>query len=318
MVNLSYETNSEGGGVAWREDGYVHWHKGLDLEEMRKYCKNLPLPFIAHFRIASIGGKSKELCHPFPIEKDVPLVTKGKTNGFVLFHNGHWGAWKNDGKEAAFRSGTPIPPGKWSDTRAMAFVASIYGNGILEFIDEKTVVFGPGPKDCNTTGKVDSTDGWKCINKVWCSNDFWLHRRGHVTHYPSQSQSTMCIEAGCYISRYTNSLYCYKHQYLQVKNAENVVNDVDNTLPVIDTHSAVNTINNNNKMKEKGSGGGSNLLPFAEADKLWQLEQANPQNPPRISKTQWKKARKNHMREQEKLALHLRQAQAGEKLVTLH
>src|SRR3990167_4580457 len=131
-----FSANDHGGGVAWREGGLVHWKKGLDEAEMQEFVAALPLPFVAHFRIASCGAKSKELCHPFPVSKDASLALEGTTKGYVLFHNGHWAEWKPFTKETALKMGRPLPTGQWSDTRAMAWAAHNYGLGIWESCED--------------------------------------------------------------------------------------------------------------------------------------------------------------------------------------
>lgn len=203
MVEKAFRANGAGGGVAWRKDKKtVAWKKGLDVEEMKELCATLPLPYIAHFRIPSAGqARQPELCHPFPIDHKVPLFLEGTTGGYVLFHNGHWSKWKEYSLEAAVKSDVDIPMGRWIDTRAMAWVASIYGLGILEFIDEKAVAFGPADIE------VVSGTGWFEIEvgkgtdmkKFWASNRGWenyvgnIHGRGNFcgTDYSGEDWSTV-------------------------------------------------------------------------------------------------------------------------------
>jgi len=181
MITQAYEKNPEGAGFAWREkapngEEIVHWVKGLDLPESIKLFKKLPLPYIAHFRIASSGfAKSAALCHPFPIQKDVSLATEGKTKGFVMFHNGYWNNWKTGVMDGLKGTTYKIPPGRWSDTRAMAWMAAHYGVAILNFIDEKAVAFSP--KNIDVFGV-----GWSKIGEVWASNRFF--DQGGTKMYP--------------------------------------------------------------------------------------------------------------------------------------
>lgn len=167
-VEKMYNQNSHGGGVAWREKGLVKWKKGLNLEQMQDLIKNLPTPFIAHFRIASAGAQIKELCHPFPVSIKAQLDLEGETKGYVLFHNGHWSQWKDFTKETALKMGRALPIGPWSDTRALAWHAHNYGLGILEMIDEKVVAFGPTDLEV-----LRGRDGWDEVDGVWCSNKYW-------------------------------------------------------------------------------------------------------------------------------------------------
>lgn len=171
MVRKMYSANDAGAGIAWREkvEGVpvVRWKKGLKVEEIVELASSAPLPFIAHFRIPSCGGKSLTLTHPFPIEKNVRLLMEGTTQGHVLFHNGHWTQWKDKTLETAIRKGARLPSGKWSDSRAMAWIASFYGLGVLDMIDEKVVAFGP------TTCEI-SGSGWAQIKPgIWASNRGW-------------------------------------------------------------------------------------------------------------------------------------------------
>lgn len=150
------------------------WKKGLTLDEVQELIARVPMPFIAHFRVPSCGGPSEFLTHPFPIQKDVPLDIEGSTKGSVLFHNGHWNSWKQTMLDASVRGSNKLPVGKWSDSRAMAWMAANYGIGMLEFIDEKCVVFGP--KELELFGQ----HGWAKIRQeggIWVSNKGWEHER---------------------------------------------------------------------------------------------------------------------------------------------
>lgn len=170
QIEKCYEQNPSGAGVAWREGGLVKWKKGLNLQEAQDLIAELPMPFVAHFRIPSCGGSVKSLCHPFPINKAVSLALEGETKDYVLFHNGHWGPWKTSMMEATLKMRAKLPVGHWSDSRAMAWMANLYGPGVLDFIDEKVIAFGP--EDYEVFGS-----GWEKVDEVWFSNKMWVHRR---------------------------------------------------------------------------------------------------------------------------------------------
>lgn len=172
QIAKMYGANPHGAGVAWRDGAEVRWKKGLDLEEAIRVIKDLPMPYVAHFRIPSCGGPSKLLTHPFPIARDVPLALEGSTTGFVLFHNGHWGTWKTTMLDASVRGNGEIPIGKWSDSRAMAWMAAHYGIGMLEFIDEKAIAFGPEQLE------LFSANSWSKVGDgIWVSNKGWESER---------------------------------------------------------------------------------------------------------------------------------------------
>jgi predicted glutamine amidotransferase len=95
-------------------------------------------PFLLHFRIATAGGVSKELTHPFPIEPTASLALEGECES-VLMHNGHFSEWQ----KVLLNNISPtykFPEGDWSDSRAMAFIASIHGEHVLKLFEEKITV----------------------------------------------------------------------------------------------------------------------------------------------------------------------------------
>lgn len=317
MIRSAWRQNDAGGGVAWREDGFVRWEKGImNLEQMEELCLKVPLPFIAHFRIPSYGGKRESLCHPFPIEKKVSLALSGKTKGNVLFHNGHWGKWKESMLDAVIKSGIPVPVGKWSDTRAMAFHAAIYGLGILELIDEKAVAFGPD------VCEIFPGSGWKIIDKIWCSNDFFRGTENHYHHGGYSNIYKMCSEAKCTKVRLHDSEFCYEHknlaeaaivipdsdtEELPVINIDSkVVDDKEDSQTKIDrpllsaaqiaVNKAVEIEKKDLDLRKSARGGGAKVLPFVLADKLFKEH--------KLSKNKWKKARRAHLKEGKSLKRH--------------
>lgn len=170
QVEAMYDQNAYGSGAAWRFEGLVHWAKGLDLKQIQELNRDLPVPYILHFRIPSCGGNNSRLCHPFPIQDDSPLDLTGSIDGEVLFHNGHWSAYEMELKRAVFTSRLKLPTGPWSDTRAMAWLSANFGLGLLDFIDEKIVVMGP-TGDLKIYGKDND---WKYFEgKFIVSNTHW-------------------------------------------------------------------------------------------------------------------------------------------------
>lgn len=209
QVERAFTTNSDGAGVAWREKGEVRWEKGLQLEDAKEYCRDLPLPFIAHFRIATCGGKIPELTHPFPVHPDVSLDISGSMKGFLLFHNGHWTSWKTELLTDIKSRKLKVPPGKWSDSRAIAWMAAYYDLGILDIIAEKTAVIGPELKDLDIWGV-----GWSRVGpigeEILVSNKLWETYGGTQRHFQNVVQQ--CRIPSCIRLEYANSGYCYEHQ----------------------------------------------------------------------------------------------------------
>jgi hypothetical protein len=212
MVERGWNHNKDGAGIAWRErndrgEVEVVFQKGvMELPEIQELCKNVPLPYVVHFRVASCGGVSPELTHPFIVSKDVRLELVGRTKGGVLFHNGHWGPWNEKAIDAAIHSNTKVPPGtKWSDSRAMAWMTYLYGPGFMELLtSQKGVLMTPA----NT--QVFLGSGWDKINNVWCSNDyFWNVRKGWTTgNHHTAYRNRLCSAGKCTTEAQPGKMMC--------------------------------------------------------------------------------------------------------------
>ena len=217
VAKMFYQ-NDHGGGIAWREAHagvtYVHWKKWLNEEEMQDMCANVPLPFVAHFRIASIGGRWPELCHPFPIDLEMSNALEGRTQSHVLFHNGHWGVWKERCQDLAYKTGRKLPIGKWNDSRGMAFLAGSLGLGILEWIDEKALAFGP--ERCEAFGNP-----WFLVDGVWVSNKGWENARPSKGNVKEEKKSDLPIR-----NVYTETPPMVKTDHLLLPRHDDTPDDV--------------------------------------------------------------------------------------------
>lgn len=178
MLRAGFRANDKGAGIAWRENTpadkkaktpastKVRWKKAItDPEEVVQMVDKLPLPFVVHFRIPSIGGGSVDLTHPFPIRKGVELDHEG-TADEVLFHNGTWHRWDDEMFKAALLKGVKLPRAPFSDSRMMAWLTHLLGRGFLDKIDEKVIVFS-----ANDIEIFGENRGWVNVEGIWCSND---------------------------------------------------------------------------------------------------------------------------------------------------
>lgn len=193
MITRAWDHNKDGAGIAWREKDEVVWQKGvMKLDEIQELCLKTPLPYVAHFRVASVGGVKDTLTHPFQVSLEARLDLKGRTKGAVLFHNGHWSQWNDKLIDAIIHSNNQAPEGSdWSDSRAMAWMVKVYGAGFMELLTTQKGVLMT-PKKFN----VFTGNGWDKINNVWCSNDFfWVGRRYSGTQ--NQSYSRLCSVGRC-------------------------------------------------------------------------------------------------------------------------
>lgn len=148
-------TNRDGNGLAWYTAGSptVNWKKGLNTEALKALIKEIAAdgktPYVAHFRIATVGGTCDELTHPFSIDERASIETEG-TAEQLLFHNGSVANWKELLFQAVVRSGKKLPPPPWSDTRALAWALHVYGPhfiGLLENYSRFLVFDAKQPAD---------------------------------------------------------------------------------------------------------------------------------------------------------------------------
>jgi hypothetical protein len=194
MIDRAWDHNKDGGGIAWREGREVLWKKGImDQAEFKDLINATQIPFIAHFRVASCGGVRPSLTHPFPVGAKASLALSGRTRGGVLFHNGHWNGWQEKAVDAAIHSNTQIPLGNdWSDTRAMAYLVSIYGPGLIDLLpSQRGIIMTPNDYFFFTG------PGWYKINDVWCSNDIFWHGRKYQGTQNRHYTGRMCTRARC-------------------------------------------------------------------------------------------------------------------------
>lgn len=267
QVEKMWESNSHGAGIAWREKDakgktFVRWEKGLELEQIQKLAAEVEAPYVAHFRIPSVGGDIPDLTHPFTIDNKASVALSGKTYGRVLFHNGHWNSWRDSLISAAVRKGD-LPVGKWSDSRAMAYMAYVYGLGILELIDEKVVAFGPNDIE------VFNGNFWSKTKEggIWVSNTGWefrtgfhgRHRGGDTTGH--NSYHTTAPHSMCGGGRETTGNFQSKSERDRAAKSGTDSEDTD-----------------------AGAGGSRKLLPLTEALAQWKDG--------KISKKQFKRAKR--------------------------
>lgn len=90
----SFESNPDGAGIMWVEDGSVHIKKGfMDvpelLTELEKHDNFKDTDLCIHFRYATHGETKAGNCHPFPISEDPrDLLQTEMVTPTALAHNG--------------------------------------------------------------------------------------------------------------------------------------------------------------------------------------------------------------------------------------
>ncbi len=170
LLKAAEEQNSHGIGIAYLTSKGVKYYKGITLDELMKF-RGLQTHMLIHFRIATVGEKVPQLCHPFPITKDVELNLEGTTNA-VLGHNGTVSSWK-DYMLNAISWNNPVPPGHhWSDTRGLAFLVHTYGAPIINLLDgQRIAILSDGEKPEYGPRGVAMYGNWHVYQEdaVWTS-----------------------------------------------------------------------------------------------------------------------------------------------------
>ena len=224
MVARAFHRNAEGGGIAWLEpaqDGNgteVVWKKDLGLEEIQDLVAKVPMPFIAHFRIASIGGIRPELTHPFEIGPEADNAIEGRTKLAVLFHNGTWGKWDDMVLTSAVKFSIPIPRRKWNDSRGLAFLGWLYGRGLYELLPEQKIAV-LSPEGVEIYG-----NHWKSVDGILASNDAWVNEYIHGFPHSQTGHQQInggtesslndrkpCAFGNCRNSSVWGRIYCTEH-----------------------------------------------------------------------------------------------------------
>lgn len=159
-------SNRDGVGIAWAEDGLVHWIKSanVDPHKVWKILENQKdFPRLLHFRLSTAGGIRNELCHPFEIGPLASTAISGSTKKMMI-HNGHWGGWE-DIKRILEREDL-LPEGPWSDTRLVAYLAH-QDEEWLEALTGKVATL-------NGAGEIGYLGTWETLREgIKISNRYW-------------------------------------------------------------------------------------------------------------------------------------------------
>ena len=163
------KANTAGGGIAWFAKGRVNWEKGISAKRIDEILNKVSLPAVIHFRLATVGGQTRKLCHPFPISEQAELFKAG-TASAVLFHNGHCNDWELYSMVAGVKL-----KGDVSDTRALAAIT--FKNQNYKWLDKITGKFVVMDADPETTLRF----GWFSEQKgIWYSNLIWDSYRSNT------------------------------------------------------------------------------------------------------------------------------------------
>lgn len=160
ILQACEKANPHGGGFAWREKGMVRYLKGLNAGAIHKGLSLVDGPVIIHFRIATVGGRKAELCHPFPVSKIAKAKTAGRARA-VLFHNGTWRDWGSFVENYGLR----LKRDMVSDTRVAAIACSMFGFEWLKKIPNRFAVLSK--RGIRIVGDWKESDGIHYSNLDW-------------------------------------------------------------------------------------------------------------------------------------------------------
>lgn len=165
-VEQAAKVNSDGIGMAWFRRGKVAWKKGLSVDNAMWLCGKVPLPYVFHARLATVGGKVDSLSHPFPIAVDQNMGKAGESRR-VLFHNGHVSNWY----PLALAAGVTVGTGHYSDSSIVAKVLATIPRKkravLLKELPGRWVIMGDGEVKCigefhDMKGMLASNDRYTC------------------------------------------------------------------------------------------------------------------------------------------------------------
>ena len=131
------EANPHGIGIVTQGEKMFEVNKGISFSSLLKIIGETTGELAIHFRYATAGGQSEELCHPFPctVRADTWLDYQSTD---VLMTNGTWINWEQAYATMRYTHNIKKLDGKMSDTRALAhLIASTEQHGWLKHISDK-------------------------------------------------------------------------------------------------------------------------------------------------------------------------------------
>ena len=92
VLSTMWKRNSDGAGFMYAHNGKVYIRKGfMHFAKYQRALEQIPqnVPAVLHFRIATHGGISPGMCHPFPLTDNIKrLKATNQTARVGIAHNG--------------------------------------------------------------------------------------------------------------------------------------------------------------------------------------------------------------------------------------
>jgi len=131
------ESNPHGIGIVTKGEKMFEVNKGISFDSLAKIVKDSTGDIAIHFRYATAGGQSEELCHPFPCTIKAETWLDYQSTD-ILMTNGTWINWEQAYATMRYTHGIKKLNGKMSDTRALAhLIAGTEKHGWLKHISDK-------------------------------------------------------------------------------------------------------------------------------------------------------------------------------------
>jgi hypothetical protein len=239
ILEKAEDTNPHGAGIAWINDKTktknVKWIKGINLNtkgilRLIKINK-IKTPYIIHFRIASIGSTSDQLCHPFDLNA---LLTENKQSGNseagVLFHNGTMTDYKTH-YDLVFEAGKLNDTKgifndielELSDSRVMSYISNKnrLGLGYLEKVTGQKIAV------LTKEGIKTYGAGWENIEEIKMSNDHGMRYNSCETNFYGYESYNQFGYSTCYPQIEEKTKYEAKQI---IKQTEKRIKELENKL----------------------------------------------------------------------------------------
>lgn len=206
LLKEAADANRHGAGVMWYHRGkkgqphQIQWSKGFakDEDAIDLFLELGDTTRAIHFRAASVGGVSNELTHPFPVNAEASVALEGSAQR-VIMHNGTWHNWKDLLVGACLRRAIEIPPGPWSDSRAIAFLTHLLGPNLWPILDLESRILVFDAEDLNRKTAPRMFGKWIEEKEGWShSQDFFRYSHGSG---PNASGFTVIDHRGKDVSR---------------------------------------------------------------------------------------------------------------------
>ena len=167
ILKQCWDSNPDGAGFALRTEreysieihkGYMTWKQFVTAYE-KYHLADFTGDLLLHFRIATHGGISPGLTHPFSLTKDVKLLkhTNVRTN-YALIHNGMLPIESENDISDTMEFCRRLAPLYQNIPAALELIQGMAGNNKIAVM---------------TRDKVHLFGEWECIDGVYFSNTLW-------------------------------------------------------------------------------------------------------------------------------------------------